>query len=168
MRSFAIVFISLLLLSGCGYHFAGQGGHLPGGVSKVYVAPINNLTREPYLETILISRVTDEFARSRQITEVFNSAAAEAVLTLTIRKYSSQAISYDSQDDIAEYDSAITVDARLSRVASNQELWQQRISWKSSYSVSADKAVQDSAETKAIAEICQRLAEELRFRLLSN
>ncbi len=168
MRPFALAFITLLLLSGCGYHFAGQGGHLPGGVNKIYVAPINNLTSEPYLETRLISRVTDEFARSRQIVEVFNSAAAEAILTLTIRTYSRQAISYDSQDDIAEYDSAMTVDARLTGVESNQDLWQQRISWKSSYSVSSDKAAQDSAEAKAIAEICQRLAEELRFRLLSN
>lgn len=141
---------------------------MPGGVSKIYVAPINNLTSEPYLETRLISRVTDEFARSRQIAEVFNSASAEAILTLTIRTYSRQAISYDSHDDIAEYDSAMTVDARLTRVKSNQDLWQQRISWKRSYSVSSDKAAQDSAEAKAIAEICQRLAEELRFRLLSN
>ena len=168
MRPFALVFVTLLLFSGCGYHFAGQGGHLPGGLSKIYVAPINNLTSEPYLETKLISRVTDEFARSGQIAEVFNSAAAEAILTLTIRTYSRQAISYDSQDDIAEYDSAMTVDARLIRVKSNQELWQQRISWKSSYSVSSDKAAQDSAEANAIEEICQRLAEELRFRLLSN
>ncbi len=168
MRPFALVLITLLLLSGCGYHFAGQGGHLPGGVSKIYVAPINNLTSEPYLETRLISRVTDEFARSRQIAEVFNSAAAEAILTLTIRGYSRQAISYDSKDNIAEYDSVMTVDARLARAESNQDLWQQSISWKSSYSVSSDKAAQDSAEAKAIAEICQRLAEELRFRLLSN
>ena len=62
----------------------------------------------------------------------------------------------------------MTVDARLTRTGSNQDLWQQRISWKSTYSVSSDKAAQDSAEAKAIAEICQRLAEELRFRLLSN
>ncbi len=163
-----ISLVLLICLAGCGYHFPGQSGALPGGVEKLYVPLLVNKTAEPRLENELNSRISEVFARSSKISQVSSPEAAEAVLRGTISSYQTRALSYDSNDDIGEYRSTMVVDVALQRTGSDEILWQKRISWSSEYSAAQDKGTQEDLEQQTIDEITLRLAEEILHQLLDD
>ena len=162
------ILVLLICLAGCGYHFPGQSGMLPGGVEKLYVPLFINKTSEPRLENVLGNRISEVFARSSKILQVSREDAAEAVLFGTISKYQSRALSYDRNDDIGEYRSTMTVDVVLQRVGSGEVLWKKNVSWSSVYRAERDKGTQSDLEEQAINEISLRLAEELLHQLLDD
>ncbi len=153
------------LLCGCGYHVTGQSASLPGQTLHVYLPYIVNQTTEPYIETELVSRISQELARCRNYSEVGNGDQADAQLSVVISKYVRQAVSYDSSDDIAEYRIEMTINATLTNVADGAVLWSQSIGWRATYVTSADKMVQRDRERGAVAEVCQRLAAEILFQM---
>ena len=156
------------LLCGCGYHLAGQGGPSPGQVMHVYLPYIVNQTAEPYIESEIVSRISQEMAHYRNYSEVNSSEQAEAQLSVVINKYSRQAIAYDSLDNIAEYRVSITIIVTLSNVSDRSILWSQPIGWQATYTTTADKMAQRDRERQTVAEICQRLAGETLFQMHKN
>lgn len=166
MRS--VLFVLLLLLCGCGYHFPGQGGSLPGSVRTLFVPLFINQTAEPQLENDLTNRVSERLARHKQVTVVEQSEAADAQLQGTIGQYSSRALAYDSNDDISEYRATMVLNVKLLSLADDQLLWQNSLSWQVEYPAADDKGFQQDLEQAAIDELSERLADELLFRLLDD
>lgn len=167
MMKFISLFCALFFcLTGCGYHFPGQGGALPEGVEKVYIPLFNNKTSEPQLESKLTSRLSEVFSRNSRITQVKNKEAAEAVLEGTIRTYKSSALSYDQNDNIGEYRATMVIDVVLHKPDSDESLWKRTVSWSEDYSSSSNKSDQYGLEKVAIDEISLRLAEEILYQLL--
>ncbi len=154
-----------LLLGSCGYHLAGQGGTPPGQVAQVYLHHVINLTSEPYVETTLDSAVSREFARSRGFSESASLQAADAELKIVIKKLQIQAVSYDRDDDIAELAAIMTIDALLTSREGQGPPWHRQLSWQTTYVASDNKMNQSDRKQQAVAEICQRIAEELLFQL---
>lgn len=163
-----LVFALLLLLVGCGYHFSGQGGALPGGVQRVYIPLFANHTAKPRVENLLSSRVSEVFARNSNVTLVEQVEQAEAVLEGVISAYSAAALSYNQNDDISEYRATLTVEAKLRRVDDGRLLWSGVLSWDENYIAADDKSRQSDLEGQAIDEIVLRLSEELFYRLLDD
>lgn len=161
-------FVALLLLVGCGYHFPGKSGTLPGGVQRLQIPLFANHTAKPRLENQLSSRVSEVFARNPQLTLVERADQAEAVLEGVIRTYSSAALSYNQNDDISEYRATLTVEAKLRRVDDGRLLWSGLLSWDEKYIAADDKGLQSDLEDQAIEEMVLRLAEELLYRLLDD
>ena len=153
------------MLCGCGYHLAGQEELLSGQVLRVYIPYIINQTSEPYVETILVSRLSQEMARQKRYSEVRDKGQAEANLTVIVKNYNNKAISYDRNDEIAEYRVAVTVDAALIKISDAATLWSQQISWQASYATADDKMTQSDRERLAVEEICQRVAAEILFQM---
>lgn len=160
--------ILLFCLVGCGYHFPGQSGALPAGVEKLYIPLFINKTAEPQLESRMTSRVSEVFSRNSKISQVEMPGNAEAILIGTIRDYRTNALSYDSNDAISEYRSAMIIDVALRQAETEQLLWQGTISWSSEYTAADDKNVQEGFEQQAQDEITLRVAEELLYRLLDD
>lgn len=167
MRFYATI-ILLLCLFGCGYHFPGKGGSLPGDVQRVYLPLFVNRTSEPQLESLLSNNVSEVFARNGNISQVESQDQAEAVLEGVVSSYSSKAVSYDKNDDISEYRATIVIDAALRQVVDGRLLWQGKVSWSDEYLADDDKAVQEDRERDAIEDISLRVAEELLSRLLDD
>jgi len=163
MRSLLVFALSLMLCS-CGYHFAEEG-RLPGKVSRIYIPAVVNHSGEAYVETTLVSFISREFARYRGFSEVGNADLADAELDVTVNSLQLQAVSYDSNDDVAELNASLTIAARLTSPADQGILWSRQLSWQTTYVASDDKMVQEEGKQKAISELCQRLAEELLFQL---
>jgi hypothetical protein len=153
---------------GCGYHFPGHDGALPGGVEKIYIPLFVNKTAEPQLENKLTSRVSEVFSRNSNISQVEKKESAEAILEGTIRDYKSTALSYDPNDDIGEYRSTMVVDVVLRRPETDEPLWKGTASWSEEYSSATNKNNQDDLEKIAIDEITLRLAEEILYQLLDD
>ncbi|MEE4253166.1 MAG: LptE family protein [Desulfuromusa sp.] len=168
MRFFSLFIILFFCLVGCGYHFPGQGGALPGGVEKIYIPLFVNKTAEPQLENKLTSRISEVFSRNSKISQVEKKESAEAILEGTIRAYKSRALSYDPNDDIGEYRATMIVDVVLRKPDSEEFLWKRAVTWSEEYSSAADKNNQYSLEKVAIDEITLRLAEEILYQLLDD
>lgn len=161
-------FVLLLCLTGCGYHFSGHAGSLPGGVEKLYIPLFVNKTSEPRLETRFASQVSEVFSRNKKILQVEKREDAEAVLLGTVRSYKNKSLSYDRRDDIGTYLSKMVIDVELRQAATNQLLWSGSVNWGETYSASSDKNIQDLSRQRALQQIILRLSEELLYRLLDD
>lgn len=163
-----LLLLLLLVLTGCGYHFSGQGGELPGGGKKLYLPLFVNRTAEPRLENRLASDLSLVFARNSAIAQVEQRELAEAVLEGVISSYSTRAVSYDRNDDISEYRATMSVDVKLRAVADGRLLWQGTVSWSDEYLAADDKNLQADYEREAKEEISMRVAEEILSRLMDD
>jgi len=160
--------VLLLCLAGCGYHFSGQGGRLPGNVESLYIPLFVNKTTEPRLESMFSSRVSEVFSRNKKIHQVENRQEADGVLLGTVRKYTNKSLSYDRRDDVGTYYSTIDIDVELRQVATNKLLWESSLQWKEVYRASSDKNIQDMSRKKALEQMVLRLSEKLLYRLLDD
>jgi hypothetical protein len=75
--------LSLLLLSGCGYHFAGSGS-FPAGVSRIFITILENRSAETGVESIFTNDLIYEFTRNRKESLAQERSAADGILTGTI------------------------------------------------------------------------------------
>ncbi|MFO7576422.1 MAG: LptE family protein [Pelovirga sp.] len=163
----AVLLLLLVALTGCGYHFAGQSGTLPGGVTRIQVPLFANLSGEPQLEARLTDHLVARFSRSRNM-KLVAPEAAEAVLVGTIRSYRSASLSYVAGDQISQYRATMVVDVLLQRVDSGEELWRRTVQWSTDYAASADKTQQWGQEQLAQDELSQRLAAEIHSLLFDD
>ena len=109
-----------LLSSGCGYHFAGSGA-LPQGIQRVSVAEIDNQTLETGSEKELQWALEREF-RSRGGVTVTDEG--EGVLNVTMRQFDLRPLSFDSRDQVLEYEVTLLLDVILTHRETGQTLWQ--------------------------------------------
>ncbi|MEA3466578.1 MAG: LptE family protein [Thermodesulfobacteriota bacterium] len=162
------IMLILLLLSGCGYHLPGRGNSLPDDVQKVVINPFENKTTQPFIETQLTNEVRDQFARRRTLDVVASVDQADVLLSGTIVGYRSNAIAYDTNDDITEYRLTMTVEANLARVNGEEVLWQGAVSWSDEFFASNDRAQQDYHESQVQDKVTRRLAQEIYNRITDN
>ncbi|OEU63213.1 MAG: hypothetical protein BA870_08905 [Desulfuromonadales bacterium C00003094] len=167
-RSLVLVILLALVLSACGYRLQGRSDALPGDVRSLYVELFRNDSYEPYLENSVTNEVVGRFARHDRLELVEDASLAEGILGGRIVGYSNSALSYNQDDNIAEYRSKMTVKAVLRRVGNGEVLWKGSVVWQEDYPVSSDKTVQDDREQAAIQEISQRLADELFSHMIDN
>jgi outer membrane lipopolysaccharide assembly protein LptE/RlpB len=99
MRQFTLVLtaISLLSLSGCGYHTLGAASHLPPDVHTLSVPVFATRTEAYHTETAMTEAVIREFAtRTRFRVTPDEGPDADAVLRGTILKESVAPLTYNS------------------------------------------------------------------------
>jgi outer membrane lipopolysaccharide assembly protein LptE/RlpB len=99
MRQFTLVLtaISLLSLSGCGYHTWGAASHLPPDVHTLSVPVFATRTEAYHTETAMTEAVIREFAtRTRFRVTPDEGPDADAVLRGTILKESVAPLTYNS------------------------------------------------------------------------
>lgn len=167
-RTIVLLVLFTLMLSACGYRLQGRSDNLPGNVRNLHVELFRNDSYEPFLENTVTNEMVGRFARHGRIEIVEQLSLAGGVLGGRIVQYSNSALSYDRNDDIAEYRSNMTVEAVLRRVENGEVLWKGTVAWQEDYAVSSDKVLQDDREQAAIQEISQRLADELFSHMIDN
>ncbi len=168
IRSVILIGLLALSLTACGYHLQGRSAKLPGDVRHIYIEMFDNDSYEPFLENSVTREVVGRFSRHKQLEIVEQPSRAQAILGGRIVRYSNTALSYDRDDNIAEYRSQMTVEAQLRRIENGEVLWKGVVDWQEDYAVTRDKVVQDDREQAAIQVISQRLADELFSRLIDN
>jgi outer membrane lipopolysaccharide assembly protein LptE/RlpB len=160
--------LAIFLLSGCGYHQPGRSANLPPEVQTLYVELFSNRTTEPLLENFITDRVVDRFARTGRLRLVESRESADAVLSGLVTGYSTASISYDRRDIITEYRSIMTISVVLRQKSDERVIWKGNVDWSEEYPASPDKSAQEDNEAAAIDVICDRLAQELYFRIMEN
>ncbi|MCC7202234.1 MAG: LptE family protein [Nitrospirae bacterium] len=165
-RSFQWTVISLLctllLLSSCGYHMAGTGSHLQGGVRSVFIPVFENKTMEPIVEEEFTPAVIREFMQDARI-EVADSSGADMVLKGEVLSYNETPVSFDASQNVLEYRIAVRTHLILLR---DNPIWERDIVSTAEYTVSSDVMKTRIAKLSALREAAGNLAEEVVDRVL--
>ena len=112
-----------LLLSACGYQFSSRSDSFPKDIHTVYVEPFINGTREIGLDKELTSALRSQFFRRGDLRVVDQADHADAIITGVVRAFERHVATVNRQDEVLQYESALTLDASLRRREPNQILW---------------------------------------------
>ncbi len=101
-----------LVLFGCGYHFPGDAGVLPGGGTRVHVSTFTNQSREPGLENSVRDALENEILRRGNF-ELVSTGEAEVVLEGVIKSLQYRPIAFSNSDEALQYETIMTVSVLL-------------------------------------------------------
>ena len=165
-----IVFILflLILVSGCGYRFAGTGD-FPEGTESIFIPIFENRTSESGLEKQVTDDLIYEFTKNSKDILARGIDDADAVLYGIIRSIGTKTISRVDPNTSSERRVKISVDMKLV-VPEGRVIWREEgITANEAYSVVPDdkyRTVQNGQE--AISKLSQRLAEKIYTRMTDN
>ncbi len=153
-------------LSGCGYHVAGKGGSMPGGITTISIPFFQNNTKRPDVETVLTTAIVDEFINTASL-QVVKSGEGEATLIGSVTSYTLTAVSFDSTDVTQEYRLSVAVDLKLVRGSDERALWERKgladyEDFKvTALDVDATKAAEREAFTKMAKDLARLIKEQM-------
>jgi len=149
-----------LVLTGCGYHFSGQASGddivLDSAHRKLCIRSVENPTLKPWLESLVRSRVRDEFTK-RQIIEWASVKDATADMYIDVTSFTSNSSLKDSDDVTVKSSANINLTAKIVSRETGETLW-------SSGNVSASQTfttARDAAERRVVDLALRRLADRL-------
>lgn len=94
----SFLFLAIVLFGGtaCSNYRLGTGAKL--GFTKLYIAPVESDALLPQARGVVGARLREELLRDTRITLVSSADEAEAILQVTLRKYSREAVVSQTQD----------------------------------------------------------------------
>lgn len=119
------VAVMSVVISGCGYGFAGSGSRLPAEIRTVSFGPVANGTREVGLEKLFLEAMEDEIALRGRL-EIVPSGQGDAVFSGTLVHYETRPVAFNSRDEALQYQAVLTLDLELRRRADSKLLWRTR------------------------------------------
>lgn len=160
--------LSVLLLTACGYHFAGSGS-FPAGVSRIFITILENRSAETGAESLFTNDLIYEFTRNRKESLVQERSSADAILTGAIVSLSVENISRSTVSTAVERRVTGTLNLRLES-SDGRVLWSSgNIVERQAYAVVAgNKTATDQNKSDAIAVLSSKLAESAFNRLTEN
>jgi outer membrane lipopolysaccharide assembly protein LptE/RlpB len=160
--------IFAVLLSSCGYRFAGRANELPPHLKAVAIPMFVNATYEPLIETVITNKVIQEFIADGRL-RVVDTGKADAVLKGRISAFELAPLSFDRSNNVLEYRVVIHCDVVFEDVKNNKIIWKEpALSQSADYKVSGDISATRAAKERAIDEASKRLASDLVARLFEG
>lgn len=136
--------------------------NVPGYIKSVAIPLFKNPRTFKYgAERVLTDAVIDEFVADGTL-DVAGEDVADSKLQVEIVNYKKEALSYDVQEVIKEYNLAVVVSGTFTDLINNQVLWQEP----SMYESVSYYAIGPNAETEDDA--LDRLAEELARKIVNR
>jgi len=123
LSAVAVVFLTFLTLSGCGYHFTGKGEAFPKDVHSIYVATFVNSSKNVGLEKEISSALRSEFRRRGRVRTVNQLDQADAILSGVVRSLETDVVSVNASDEVLQFRAVLEVDMTLRRRSPNELLW---------------------------------------------
>ncbi|MDR1104344.1 MAG: LPS assembly lipoprotein LptE [Endomicrobium sp.] len=116
----AVLFISL---SSCTSPYEPAVQLLPEHIKKVYVKPFGNNTNQFGIESKFTNEVIEEIINSGRLSLVNKEEDADGVLTVTIKRYILQPLTYDVNNVAEQYKMWIIASVSLVDNDNNVTLW---------------------------------------------
>ena len=166
---FSLVFISLLIVSGCGY--TTTGCTLPSYMKKINVEKFENdinFSSEsqrnvylPLLEVNVRNAVVNRFLFDGNLKISDDPAMADLVLSGKLKNYERGGLRYTDNEDVQEYRIYITVAIQLLDKRDNTVVWKEdNFTGEATYFVTGPQATtEEGAVTKAIDDLARRIVE---------
>ncbi len=122
----ALIVVSALVSSGCGYALAGRGSFLPDHIKIIAIPAFVNRTTVFNLETMVTEKVRAEFISRGHYMIQPSEAGADAVLTGEINSVISRPSALDANQIASRYTITMTATALLKDSRDGKEVWQNR------------------------------------------
>ena len=119
----AVAAMSLIGVSGCGYHFAASGSGLPAQAKTIYVERFGNKSRYTGINDQFMRYLRDQIADHKRLELVESASQADLVLRGDILYSGTQPISFNSVNEPTQYDQTISADATLTDTHTRKVLW---------------------------------------------
>ena len=158
-RAIAAAFI-LIVVAGCGYRPVATSTNRLDSNHRLWVSFIANETISSTAQTVIRRALLEEAHTMRGIAPAGNSAAADLLVSGSLRSYSSGAISYTSLDRAREYRLTIEVELELRSTVDKDLAWKGILKASQDYPANDDLALQHSAEEAALAAASRKLAQK--------
>ncbi len=167
LRGFSVVFLSGILLTGCGYSTRSV---MTNGFKTIYVAPFKNQIVYgsenekniylPLMEIKVSKAIIDRYLFDGNL-KIATENAADAILTGELIDYKRESLRYDDNNDVLEYRIRVSVSMRLRDVANDKISWEEnRFSGEATYFVSGALAIsEDTAVDNAVKDLARRVVE---------
>ncbi|QTA79553.1 LPS-assembly lipoprotein LptE domain-containing protein [Desulfonema limicola] len=154
--------ITALLLTSCGYRFAGQG-NLPKDIKSIHIEIFKNNTAEIAAEHIFTNDLISEF--NKHGIQITSKEKADAVLTCVINSMRIDTVS--RRDSITSLERRITgvVSANLKDSSGNTIWMDSNIDENETYNVMTEKTGTDYGKKNAVRSVAKKIAEEIYNRL---
>ena len=159
-----IMLLAGMLLSACGYRFAGTG-NLPHGTRTLFVDVLVNRTAETGIENTFTADLRYQFVRNQMTAE---RSRADGILSGSIRSLQVQTISRRGQNTAQERRVTASVDLTLKK-QNGQAIWSLKgVSANEAYAVASDDRATEANKRAAIIALSARLAENIYYRLTED
>ena len=161
------IFLICMILSACGYRFAG-GGRFPADMKSIRMAVFDNHTSEPGLETLFANDLIHElslYSDGAIVSPGSATDAADGFITGSIESMRIETVSSTGPHGSVERRVEIAISLRLSD-SNGKSVWSaNRLANNETYIVMDDKLSTEQNRRDAIAEISKRIAENVYYRL---
>ena len=150
-----------IIISACGYRFAGEG-NMPSNVKSIFIKILENRTGETGVENVFTNDLIYEFTRDRKVV-LTSSDKADAILTGVIKSMRTRTISRKGSHTPLERRVQVTVDLKLTD-PDGSVIWSAKgVSANEAYKVDPgnNKHVTEQNRLVAIEELSKRLAEKV-------
>ena len=94
--------ISCFLFYGCGYHLVGTGKNLPKHLQTISIPVFKNTSSQPEIHRELTSSILQSFISDGRL-KVTKKENADLVMNGTLSYYNKRAVSFNSQDLVADF-----------------------------------------------------------------
>ena len=167
MIKVVILVACLLLLTSCGYRFAGSE-ELPQGVERLFIQLLDNKTTEPGIEVVVTNALKNEFIRKFRGVLV-DREVAEAILSGAVVGIRTETVARRGPLTALERSVSMTIDLKL-KTPGNERIWFARgITRDDTYSVvSGDKEITEQNKRNALIDLAERIAEISFYRLTDD
>src|SRR5215210_1056530 len=164
-----VPFLSLIVLSACGYGLVGRSSFLDPSIRTIEVPAFVNRTTRVELEQRVTQAVAEEFVSRGRLQLVTNDKEANAVLRGSIDSFNIFPIAFD-QGRATRYQVSITAKIELlDHRNEDKVLWKNdHYRFSENYEVNLANTDAFDQETRAIQEIVVRFAEGLVTNLLEG
>lgn len=159
----ALFLITALLLGGCGYHIAGRGANMPGGVTEMRVPVFANETAKPDIEGPMTEAFVAEMVNTVRI-----KYSSDVVMNGVITAYDLKPVSFTGSDVNIEYRLTITLAVDIKR--GEEVLWKDgHITDYEDFTVNTlDVAATEDAERAAMKKLGRDTARLVKERMLTG
>ncbi len=158
----------MILVSSCGYRFAGSGD-FPEGTQSIFIPILENRTSETGLEKLITDDLIYEFTRNRKDILAGSIDDSDAVLYGIIHSIGIETISRNDPNTSTERSVRLSVDMKLV-VPEGRVIWRVKgITADEAYNVLPDNKYRTLQNRRgAISKLSQRLAEKVYTRMTDN
>jgi outer membrane lipopolysaccharide assembly protein LptE/RlpB len=154
--------VMVLLISACGYHFAGSATNSLAPGQSLWVAFIENETDLLTAQTTLRRALLEEGHVMRSLYPASSAESAALRINGKFRSIASSQVSYSSKDQVKQFRLTIDVELELFRKGETAPIWKGTLQAFQEYPANSnDLALQRSSEQAALIAASQILAQKL-------
>jgi hypothetical protein len=123
VKNIYMVFMCCIFFTSCASIYTPANQIIPEHIKNIYIKPVINATNQFGIETSFTNYVIDEFLVNGRLSIVNSPKEADAIVTITIKRYILEPLTYDVSGVVEQYKLWVIVSVSLVDKDNNISLW---------------------------------------------